>query len=111
MRKSILSVAVLVFGGALSVTSYATEEAKLISEEDATQAAIAEVGGELLGIRCDEPDTQWDVFIKSGEKAYEVEVDAVSGAIVAAEEESFEEVQAELSGDLSHEGVEGDVDQ
>ena len=93
------------------IPSYATEDTKFISEKDAIQAALTEVGVEILGIRFDEPDTQWDVFIRSGDQAYEVEVDAVSGKIVAAEKESLEEVQAELSGDLSHEGIEGDVDE
>ncbi|MEM6260792.1 MAG: PepSY domain-containing protein [Planctomycetota bacterium] len=84
--------------------------AKFISEQEAIDAALAEVGGEVLGVRFDVPDTQWDVFVQSGDRAFEVEVDAVSGEIVAAEEESLEEIQAELSGDLSHEGVVGDVD-
>ncbi|MEM9252980.1 MAG: PepSY domain-containing protein [Planctomycetota bacterium] len=84
--------------------------AKFISEQEAIDAALAEVGGEVLGVRFDEPDTQWDVFVQSGDRAFEVEVDAVSGQIIAAEEESLEEIQAELSGDLSHEGVVGDVD-
>ncbi|MEM8494269.1 MAG: hypothetical protein AAF663_02635 [Planctomycetota bacterium] len=47
----------------------------------------------------------------SGDRAFEVEVDAVSGDIVAVEEEALEEIRAELSGDLSHEGVDGDVDE
>mgnify|MGYP001800965239 CR=1 FL=1 len=110
MKKIILGGAVLATLGACSVPSDPAEEANLISEQDATQAALAEVGVEVLGIRFDEPDTQWDVFVKLGDKAYEVEVDAVSSEIIAAEEESLAEVQAELSGDLSHEGVEGDVD-
>ena len=47
--------------------------------------------------------------MRSGEQAYEVEVDAETGAIVASEEEDLEEILAELSGDLSHEGVDGDT--
>lgn len=82
----------------------------MISERDAIDAALREVGVEVLGIRFDAPDTQWDVFVRSGERAYEVEVDAGNGTIVAIEEEDLEEIQAELSGDLSHEGVDGDVD-
>jgi len=110
MKNLILSGAIAIAFGALSVTSYAAEDTKFISEKDAIQAALTEVGVEILGIRFDAPDTQWDVFIRSGDQAYEVEVDAVSGKIVAAEKESLEEIQAELSGDLSHEGVDGDVD-
>lgn len=94
----------------LCSTGCASKNSTFISEQDAIEAAVAEVGGELLGIRFDEPDKQWDVFVKSGDQAYEVEVDAVSGKIVAAEKESLAEIQAELSGDLSHEGVEGDLD-
>ena len=85
-------------------------DAKIISKEAAITAALAAVDVEVLGIRHDEPDTQWDVFVKKGEKAYEVEVNALTGEIVAAEEESLAEIQAELSGDLSHEGTLGDVD-
>lgn len=48
--------------------------------------------------------------MRQGDKAFEIEVDAKSGKIIAAEEETLAEIQAELSGDLSHEGVEGDVD-
>ncbi|EOD80083.1 hypothetical protein D515_00907 [Grimontia indica] len=109
MKKLILGSALLASVGAFSVSSYAAD-AKLITEEAAIKAALAEVGVEVLGIRFDEPDTQWDVFVRSGEQAYEVEVDAVSGKIVAAEKESLAEIQAELSGDLSHEGVAGDTD-
>ena len=107
MKNSILSGLVL---AAISVASHAGDDPKFISEQDAIQAALMQVGVEVLGIRFDKPDKQWDVFVKLGDKAYEVEVDATSGGIVAAEEESLEEVKAELSGDLSHEGVEGDVD-
>ena len=110
MKNLILSGAVLIALGTLGTTSYAGKDSKYISEKDAIEAALTEVGVEILGIRFDKPDTQWDVFIKSGDQAYEVEVDAVSGRIVAAEKESLDEIKAELSGDLSHEGVEGDVD-
>ncbi|MEM1109155.1 MAG: PepSY domain-containing protein [Planctomycetota bacterium] len=87
-----------------------SQDAALIDEKDAVEAALTKFSGEVLGVRFDEPDRQWDVFIKTKDQAYEVEVDAVSGKIVAAEKESLEEIQAELSGDLSHEGVDGDVD-
>ncbi|WP_260260449.1 PepSY domain-containing protein [Vibrio intestinalis] len=109
MNKIVLSSAVVVLG-ALSAASFAAEDAKIISKEAAITAALAAVDVEVLGIRHDEPDTQWDVFVKKGEKAYEVEVNALTGEIVAAEEESLAEIQAELSGDLSHEGTLGDVD-
>lgn len=82
----------------------------MMTKADAIEAALREVDGDVLGARFDAPDTQWDVFVRSGDQAYEVEVDAESGEIVAVEEEGLEEVQAELSGDLSHEGVDGDVD-
>ena len=110
MKKITLGAAVLAALSACSVSSGTAENAQLISEQDAIQAALAEVGVEVLGIRFDAPDTQWDVFVKLGDKAYEIEVDAASSEIVTAEEESLAEVEAELSGDLSHEGVEGDVD-
>ncbi|MGF1864282.1 peptidase [Enterovibrio norvegicus] len=110
MKKMILSGVVLTTLSAFSVPSFAAKDANIISEQDAIKAALAEVDVEVLGIRFDEPDSQWDVFVKSGAKAYEVEVDATSGKIVAAEEESLAEIKAELSGDLSHEGVIGDVD-
>ncbi|MEM9419127.1 MAG: PepSY domain-containing protein [Planctomycetota bacterium] len=110
LTKPAWTIAGLAALGVLPATGCAQNDATLISKETAVEAAIAEVGGELIGIRFDEPDTQWDVFVKSGDKAYEVEVDAVSGKIIEAEQESLEEIQAELSGDLSHEGVEGDVD-
>lgn len=71
---------------------------------------MLELGVEVLGIRFDQPDTQWDVFIRVDDQAHEVEIDAVTSKVIAAEPESLEEVQAELSGDLSHEGTEGDVD-
>ncbi len=96
--------------GVMSVVSQAADETRLIDEQKAIQAALAGVDVEVLGIRFDEPDTQWDVFVKVGTKAYEVEINASNGAIVAVEEESLAEVQAELSGNLSHEGVAGDVD-
>ena len=111
MKKSLLGgVALAALVSACGISSSTAENTKLISEQEAIQAALAELGVEVLGIRFDEPDTQWDVFVKTGEQAYEIEVDAVSGKIIAAEEESLATVEAELSGDLSHEGVEGDVD-
>ena len=110
LTKPAWTIAGLATLGVLTVTGCAQKDATVISKEAAAEAAIAEVGGELIGIRFDEPDTQWDVFVKSGDKAYEIEVDAVSGAIIEAEQESLEEIEAELSGDLSHEGVDGDVD-
>ncbi|MEM1026996.1 MAG: PepSY domain-containing protein [Planctomycetota bacterium] len=111
MNKSLWHLTALAVLGVLSLAGCATQKsAVVINEQDAVDAAIAEVGGELVGVRFDEPDTQWDVFVASGDRAFEVEVDAVSGNIVAVEEESLDEIRAELSGDLSHEGVEGDVD-
>ncbi|MGB1012007.1 MAG: PepSY domain-containing protein [Thiolinea sp.] len=110
MNKFILTGVVLAVFGVFNSSGYAAEDDKLISEQDAIKAALAAVNVDVLGIRFDKPDTQWDVFVKVGEKAYEVEVDAVSKKIVAAEEESLKEIQAELSGDLSHEGVAGDTD-
>lgn len=111
MKKLILCSALTALG-VLSLPSYAASDAKIISQEEAIKSALGALDVEVLGIRHDEPDTQWDVFVKKGDKAYEVEVevDALTGKIVAAEEESLAEVQAELSGDLSHEGVIGDVD-
>ena len=109
MKKLILCSALTAFG-VLSLPSYAASDAKIISQEEAIKSALGALDVEVLGIRHDEPDTQWDVFIKKGDKAYEVEVDALTGKVVAAEEESLAEIQAELSGDLSHEGVVGDVD-
>lgn len=102
--------AVLAIFSILSGTSHAAESNKIISEQEAMQAALAEVGGEIIGIRFDKPDTQWDVFVKSGNQGYEVEVDAISGKIIATEPESLAEIQAELSGNLTHEGIDGDVD-
>ncbi len=110
MKNLIFGVVVLIASSALSIAIYAAENSKFISKKDAIQTALIEVGVEILGIRFDEPDTQWDVFIRSGNQAYEVEVNAESGEIVAVEKESLEEIQAELSGDLLHEGVDGDVD-
>ncbi|MEM1012208.1 MAG: PepSY domain-containing protein [Planctomycetota bacterium] len=104
------NLSVLAAVSVVVLSGCASTDGGLISEADAVEAAIAEVGGELLGVRFDEPDSQWDVFVASGDRAFEVEVDAASGAIVAVEEEALEEIQAELSGDLSHEGVDGDVD-
>lgn len=110
MKKLILNGVIAIAFGALSITNYAAESTKFISDKDAIQAALLEVDVEVLGIRFDAPDTQWDVFIRSGDQAFEVEVDAVSGEIVAVEKETLEEIRAELSGDLSHEGIDGDVD-
>lgn len=98
---------------ALSVFSFsaiAAENSDMISEQEAIKAALSAVDVEVLGIRHDKPDNQWDVFVKVGDKAYEVEVDASTAMVVAAEEETLSEIQAELSGNLSHEGVDGDVD-
>ena len=95
---------------AINATGCAQKITAIITEKEAVAAALSEIEGEILGVRFDEPDTQWDVFVRSGDNAFEIEVDAVSGEIVAAEKESLEEIQAELSGDLSHEGVKGDVD-
>lgn len=110
MPRSIWIGVVMLAISLLSFAGCAQKGGVFISQQEAIEAALAEVDGDVLGIRFDEPDAQWDVFIGSGDQAYEVEVDAVSGKIVAAEAESLEEIQAELSGDLSHEGVEGDVD-
>ncbi|MEO0965191.1 MAG: PepSY domain-containing protein [Planctomycetota bacterium] len=112
MLRLAWSGAVLAAVAGLSITGCKPKSSTFISEQEAVEAALAEVGGEVLGVRFDEPDTQWDVFIQSGDRAFEVEVevDAVSGEVVAAEEESLEEIQAELAGDLSHEGVGSDVD-
>ncbi|WP_230627030.1 PepSY domain-containing protein [Photobacterium angustum] len=82
----------------------------MISESEAIKAALHSINVEVLGIRHDEPDSQWDVFIRHNDKAYEVEVNALTGEIVTKEEETLAEIQAELSGELSHEGVAGDVD-
>lgn len=110
MKRLVWSGAAFAAVASLSITGCAPKAATFISEQEAIEAALTEAGGEVLGVRFDEPDTQWDVFIKAGDQAFEVEVDAISGEIVATEEESLEEIQAELSGDLSHEGIDGDVD-
>lgn len=110
MKQLILGIAASVAISSIGIHSLASEEAKLISEQQAIDAAFNELGIEVLGIRFDKPDNQWDVFIKSGQQAYEIEVNAITGKVVAAEPESLEEIKAELSGDLSHEGVSGDVD-
>lgn len=110
MKNVIIGYAFLVTVGIFSINSFADDADKIIKKEEAIQVALAELEVEILGIRFDEPDNQWDVFIRSGEQAYEIEVDAVNGKVVAAEKESLEEIQTELSGDLSHEGVSGDVD-
>ncbi|ASI93478.1 PepSY domain-containing protein [Vibrio rotiferianus] len=109
MKKLILCSALTAFG-LLSLPSHAANDAKVISQEEAIKAALGALDIEVLGIRHDEPDSQWDVFVKKDDKAYEIEVDARSGKIIAAEEESLAEIKAELSGDLSHEGVVDDVD-
>jgi hypothetical protein len=98
---------------ALSTSLYlgcACLDARYISQEDAEQAALKEVDGEIIGIRFDEPDSQWDVFVSADQKAYEIEIDATNGTTVAVEEEDLAQIKAELSGDLSHEGVKGDED-
>ncbi|ELA8470521.1 peptidase [Vibrio alginolyticus] len=94
----------------MSPPSYPASNAEIINQEEAIKAALGALDVEVLGIRHDEIDSQWDVFIKKGGKVYEIEVDAPTGKIVATEEESLAEIQAELSGDLSHEGIIGDVD-
>ncbi len=109
MKNFVICAAITALGIA-STPSYADSDANIISKTEAIEAALESVGVEVLGIRHDEPDNQWDVFVRHGDKAYEVEVDAITGKIVASEEESLAEIQAELSGDLSHEGVLGDVD-
>ena len=58
MKKRILQSVLLTALSTVSVAGYAAGDAKLISKDDAIQAAIDEVGGEFLGIRFDEPDTQ-----------------------------------------------------
>ena len=93
-----------------SVSTYAAQGTEIISKEQAINAALLSLDVEVLGIRHDEPDNQWDVFVTRDGKAYEIEVDALTAKIVALEEENLAEVQAELSGELSHEGVTGDVD-
>jgi len=108
-KKLILSTVFIGFG-ALSVTSFAADTSKYITKKDAIQAALAKLDVEVLGIRFDKPDIQWDVFIRSGKDAYEIEVDALNGKIIALEKETLKEIQAELLGDLSHEGVDGDID-
>ena len=109
MKKIILSTVLIGFT-ALSVSSFAADTSKYISKKDAIQAALAKLDVEVLGIRFDKPDTQWDVFVKTGKDAYEIEIDALSGKVIAAQKESLKEIRAELSGNLSHEGVEGDID-
>ncbi|PSW19868.1 peptidase [Photobacterium sanctipauli] len=109
MKKFLLTSAVIAFI-TFCIPTYAASDAKIISKDEAIKSALAAVDVEVLGIRHDEPDAQWDVFVKKGDKAYEVEINALTGEIVAAEEETLAEIQAELSGDLSHEGALGDVD-
>ncbi len=106
--KKILLCALVVMSS--SVAAHVIADQKIISQDAAIKEALNEIDVEVLGIRFDKPDVQWDVFVRSGKQAYEVEVDAVTGHIVATEKESLAEIQAELSGDLSHEGVKNDVD-
>ncbi|MBE8574513.1 PepSY domain-containing protein [Vibrio sp. OPT18] len=108
--KQLILCGALVAVSTFSVSTYAAQGTEIISKEQAIKAALLSLDIEVLGIRHDEPDTQWDVFVMRDGKAYEIEVDAVTAKIVAVEEESLAEVQAELSGELSHEGVTGDVD-
>lgn len=108
--KNFITLGVLVVLSSIASLTFAASNAEIISKEEAIKAALGAINVEVLGIRHDKPDTQWDVFIRQGDKAYEVEVNALTGAIVAAEEETLVEIQAELSGDLSHEGTMGDVD-
>ena len=121
MKKRGLSSALLVILSALSLAGCGTKifnsshgavlQEPLISQEMAKKTALAKVGGEeVIGIRFDKPDAQWDVFVRVGTQGYEVEVNALTGEVVSAEPESLEEINAELSGDLSHEGVSDDVD-
>lgn len=110
MARNKLGTALLIALGTLSLNGCAANDTEFISRDSAIEAALSEVNGKLLGIRFDEPDEQWDIFVQSGNDAYEIEVNAVNGKVVAVEQESLAEVQAELAGDLSHEGVEGDVD-
>ena len=110
MKKPIIYGAFLATLFSLGTPSYALAGSKLIDKQQAIEAALSELGIEVLGARFDKPDKQWDVFVKSGNQAYEIEIDAVSGKVIEKAKESLEEIQAELSGDLSHEGVSGDVD-
>lgn len=107
MLKSLWALSAL---SMLCVCGCMSNKGTMISKEAAVEAALLEVGVDVLGVRFDEPDTQWDVFVRAGDRAYEIEVDAESGEIVAIEEEDIAEIEAELSGDLSHEGVDGDTD-
>lgn len=109
MKKFILCSALTAFC-VMSPQSYPASNAEIINQEEAIKAALGALDVEVLGIRHDEIDSQWDVFIKKSSKVYEIEVDAPTGKIVATEEESLAEIEAELSGDLSHEGIIGDVD-
>ncbi|WP_325893597.1 PepSY domain-containing protein [Grimontia sp. NTOU-MAR1] len=108
--KKLMLCSTLIALGVVSLPNYAASNAEIINQEEAIKAALGALNIEVLGIRHDKPDTQWDVFVKKDDKAYEIEVDALTGKIVAAEEERLAEIKAELSGDLSHEGVIGDVD-
>ncbi|MEZ8381510.1 PepSY domain-containing protein [Vibrio splendidus] len=108
--KQLILCGALAAVSAFSVSTYAAQGTEIISKEQAINAALLSLDVEVLGIRHDEPDTQWGVFVTRDGKAYEIEVDALTAQIVAVEEESLAEVQAELSGELSHEGVTGDVD-
>lgn len=89
---------------------HAADQKQLISDQYAIKQALAALELEVIGIRFDEPDRQWDVFIKSKDQAYEIEVDAYSGDVIAIEKESLEQIRAELAGQLLHEGIEGDKD-
>jgi len=110
MQNKILGSIVFVASSVLGTLTYAVEESAYISEEQAIENALGALDVEVLGIRFYEPDTQWDVFIRTKDHAYEIEVNAKSGEIVAVEKESLDEIQSELSGNLSHEGVDGDTD-
>ncbi|CDT02276.1 PepSY domain-containing protein [Vibrio coralliirubri] len=108
--KQLILCGALAAVSTFSVSTYAAQGTEIVSKEQAIKAALLSLDVEVLGIRHDEPDNQWDVFVTRDGKAYEIEVDAVTAQIVAVEEESLAEIQAELSGELSHEGVTGDVD-
>ena len=107
--KQLILCGVLAAVSTFGVSTYAAQGSEKVSKEQAIKAALLSLDVEGLGIRHDEPDNQWDVFVTRDGKAYEIEVDALTAQIVAVEEESLAEVPAELSGELSHEGVTGDV--
>ena len=85
MKRSLFRRTLLLTLVSLGVSSFALANPTLISEEQAIESALEGIGVEVLGIRFDEPDTQWDVFVKSGEQAYEIEIDALTGQLVAKE--------------------------